>query len=135
MEIFVGTWVGTSVAGLVDVKFCQLRATRKTPATESRRHAPARQPAIQPVDLPSFGAVLVTGAVAVARGAGAEIISGARCAGSFSSKARFQVAANSAAVAKRSRGSLASALRITCSMDAGISGLIEEGKGKGSLTC
>src|SRR5687768_5134468 len=121
-------------------RFCQLRAMRKTAAPESNRQTPATQPAAQPMDRPDFGAALIAGAEVTARDMGASdpgagIVSALRHAGSFSSRARFQAAANSAAVEKRSLGSLASALRITCSMEAGMSDLIEEGRGNGSLTC
>src|SRR5215207_1069604 len=45
---------GVSVAGFRNDRLCQLEARTTTPATENRRHAPARQPMIQPVGLPGL---------------------------------------------------------------------------------
>src|SRR5829696_189534 len=60
LAITVGGAAGVAVAGLRNARFFQLAPRTATPATENRRHAPARQPTIQGVDLRGLDAARVT---------------------------------------------------------------------------
>src|SRR5918993_425822 len=115
----------------------RLDAIRATPPSPKTAQVPIRHPTIQRVGIPALAAVIVAGAgfcwvgaPVVGRGGGTVVNSD-----TFSTvaSARSQAATNSAAVAKRSRGSFESAFRITCSMAGRISGLTREGGGSGSL--
>src|SRR6185436_2375836 len=113
---------GVSVAGLRKGILRQFAPRIATPATENRMHAPTRQPTIQIVGIPDVDG---TGCAAGLTEAGwectcfggtvyrmgLEVFSGSLTV-SVSARACFQPLTNSSAVAKRSLGSLASALRI-----------------------
>jgi len=57
VSVLVGE--GVSVAGLKADRPCQLKTKMPIPATENKRHAPARQPMTQPVGLPVLDEVEV----------------------------------------------------------------------------
>src|SRR5215217_8119742 len=62
LMVCVGRGRGVSVAaGLRKGMFRQFAPRIAIPTTEKSRHAPARQPTIQPVDIPDLGVACLTG--------------------------------------------------------------------------